>query len=85
MAPNLRRVLFISDLHIPYHHPGAFDFLRDCAAELKPTHVICTGDEIDAYSWSRYPKDPDVPGPAEELRETRRALKTLFKLFPRAV
>lgn len=42
-------VLCIPDLHAPYHHPTALDFLADVARRCKPTTVICPGDEVNAY------------------------------------
>ena len=34
------RILFISDLHIPFHHKDSFDFLRHLKQKYKPTRVI---------------------------------------------
>ena len=42
-----KSVLVISDLHIPYHHPQAFDFLKALKAKYKPDHVVNIGDELD--------------------------------------
>lgn len=78
-------VLTISDLHCPYQHPGAFDFLSDLKRAYKPKQVVCLGDEIDATAFSRYTKSPSNPNPTEELRQARISLRSLFKLFPRAV
>lgn len=39
------RILFISDLHAPYNHPDALDFLSDLNTKYKPTRVISLGDE----------------------------------------
>lgn len=39
------RILFISDLHIPYHHPDSFAFLQHLKDKYKPTRVISLGDE----------------------------------------
>lgn len=77
------RVLVIPDLHAPYQHPAAFDFLSDVAKRNRPETVVCIGDEIDAHSLSRYPKDPDGHSAGTELDKARAVLKTLFKLFPR--
>ena len=35
MKPKDKRILVISDLHIPYHHQDAFDFLK-VVAMIKP-------------------------------------------------
>lgn len=39
------RVLFISDLHVPYHHPDTFAFLEAVKKKYKPTRVVSVGDE----------------------------------------
>lgn len=75
-------ILTISDLHCPWRHPDAVDFLRDLARQIKPDRVICIGDEIDAHAWSRFPRNPKSPGPAEEIRLAVRSLQDLYKLFP---
>lgn len=75
-------ILTISDLHAPFHHPDAFDFLRDLKRQYKPHAVICLGDEIDAHAWSRFPRNPDLPGANDELSQAKAALKQLYKIFP---
>mgnify|MGYP001488392671 CR=1 FL=1 len=52
-AEDNSRILFISDLHIPYHHPDSFDFLRYLKDKYKPTRVISLGDEC-------FPPDVEV-------------------------
>lgn len=79
-------VLTISDLHCPWHHPDAFDFLADLKREYKPAQVVCLGDEVDAYAFSKYPKDPnqELP-PAQEVKAAQEALARLYKILPRVV
>ena len=76
------RILTISDLHAPFSHPAALDFLADLAREIKPDRVICLGDEIDAHNFARWPRDWEAPGPREEIEAARSFLKQLAKLFP---
>lgn len=76
------KILVIPDLHTPFHHPAAFDFLRRVAKDLKPQCVVCIGDEIDAHGWSRHDRNPDAPGQGAELRMAKRALQRLYKAFP---
>ncbi len=80
----MRDVVIIPDLHCPYHHKHAFDFLRDLIRDVKPSAIICIGDEIDAHTLSRYDSDPDLPGPAAELAAGRAALRSLWKIAPTA-
>lgn len=76
------RILIIPDLHIPYHHPEAFDFLKAIKKEYKPTSVICLGDECDKHSLSFHSSDPDLPNAGDELIESIKHLKVLYKMFP---
>ena len=39
------RILVISDMHVPFHHPDAFDFLRALKKKYKPDRIVCIGDE----------------------------------------
>jgi hypothetical protein len=77
------RLLAIGDLHTPFHHEHAFDFLRDLKREFKPEAVVNLGDELDAHGWSRHDRSPDAPGQKDELRGAKGHLKTLAKLFPK--
>jgi hypothetical protein len=52
-------VLVIPDLHCPFEHPDALEFLRAVKKRFMPSVFVCLGDEIDAHAFSRYPKDPD--------------------------
>lgn len=76
-------LLVISDMHHPYAHPGCVDFLADLARLNRPSEVVCVGDECDLHRWSTHPQNPDMPGPAEELRLARLALRSIYKLFPK--
>lgn len=73
--------LVIPDLHCPWHHPSAWDFLADLRRKYRPDHVICLGDEIDAHRWMTHPQSPDAPGPTDEIDQARTAIRRLFKLF----
>lgn len=75
-------VLHVSDLHAPFEHPHAMDFLRDLARNLRPDVVVNAGDEIDAHNFARWPREVESIGPKEELTGARRTLKRLAKLFP---
>jgi len=76
-------VLAIPDLHCPYHHKDAFDFLRDAAKEWKPTKVVCLGDEGDFHRMSVHAQHPDMLGPKDEHSQMIKSLKVLYKLFPK--
>ena len=62
------RILVISDLHIPYHHVDALEFLAHLAEKYKPTRVICLGDELDKHAMSFHASDPDLKSSGDELK-----------------
>jgi predicted MPP superfamily phosphohydrolase len=78
-------VLLISDLHIPYHHPDSFAFLKALKKEYKPDFVLCGGDETDAHALSMHSHDPDLDSAGKELVEAKKHIKELEKLFPKMV
>lgn len=79
-----RCILVISDLHCPYQHPDAVAFLKAIKAKYKPTRVVLSGDEADFHSTSFHDKDVDLESAGKELESTIKALKPLYKLFPKA-
>lgn len=79
--PN--NVLFISDLHCPYHHPDAFQFLKALSDKYKFDRVVCVGDELDYHAMAFHDHDPDLANAGEELQMGREALWELNKLFPK--
>ena len=77
------RILFISDMHIPYHHPDLIAFLTHLKAKYNPTRVVCLGDELDKHALSYHDSDPDLPSAGDELRKSLPVIKELFALFPK--
>jgi predicted MPP superfamily phosphohydrolase len=57
---NYSRILTISDLHIPAHHPQAFDFLKLLNKTIRPQIVVNGGDELDKHALSMHDSDPDL-------------------------
>lgn len=76
------RILLISDMHIPYHHPDALEFLQTLKDEVKPTRVICLGDELDKHALSFHDSDPDLPSAGDELRKSLPVVAQLYEMFP---
>ena len=73
---NHKKILIISDLHIPYHHKDSFDFLREIKKEFKPDTVINIGDSLDFHAISMHSHDPDLFSAGHELKEARRYVQT---------
>lgn len=76
-------VLAIPDCHIPFHHPDAFKFLAAVKKKYKPNEFIHLGDLEDWHSISMHDHDPNGLSPGLELQALRKAVKPLFKLFPK--
>lgn len=82
MKPSDKRIMVISDLHIPYHHKDSFKFLAAVKRSFKPTRVINIGDEVDNHGISFHNTDPDLLSPGDELIEAQKYCKKLEKMFP---
>lgn len=76
------RILFISDMHIPYHHVDTIAFLKHLKAKYNPTRVICLGDELDKHALSYHDSDPDLPSAGDELKKSIPVIQELFEIFP---
>lgn len=79
--PN-QRILFISDMHIPYHNKGLLPFLQKLKDKYKPTRVICLGDELDYHALSFHDSDPDLDSAGGELGKSIPVIKQLEEMFP---
>jgi hypothetical protein len=77
------RILFISDMHIPYHHAGLMPFLAGLKKKYDPTRIICLGDELDKHAMSFHDSDPDLMSAGDELRSSLPTIKNLERLFPK--
>lgn len=77
-----KRIIVISDLHIPYQHQDAFAFLKKVRDEFQPTRIINIGDEIDNHGISFHTSDPDLLSPGDELIKAQAECKKLKKIFP---
>lgn len=54
----LHRELNLSDVHIPYHDPHAWQLTLNIVSEVKPTKINILGDALDFYQLSTFDKDP---------------------------
>ncbi len=76
------RILFISDMHIPYHHKNTIPFLMMLKDKYKPTRIICLGDELDKHGISFHDSDPDLMSAGDELRAALPVIAELHSIFP---
>jgi hypothetical protein len=77
------RILFISDMHIPYHHPNTLSFLQSLKDRYNPTRVICLGDELDKHALSFHDSDPDLMSAGDELTASLPIIAELKEMFPK--
>lgn len=77
------RILVISDLHIPYHHENAIEFLAGLKRKYNPTRVVCVGDELDHCGLSYHEKSPDLYSAGHELEEAKKVIAQLHEMFPK--
>ena len=81
---NHKRVLILSDIHIPYHSIESLNAVFDFAKGEKPDAVLLNGDTIDFFQLSRFCKEPGKRSFAHELAAFKQFFEVLDKTFPQA-
>ena len=76
-------ILILSDQHFPYAHPDIIPFLKAVKKKFKPDTIVNIGDEIDGHAISFHESEPDLMSAGDELTAAIKAMKPLFKLFPK--
>ena len=77
-----KRILVISDMHLPYQHKDAIKFLAEIKKEFKPDRVINIGDLLDFHAISMHTHDPDLASAGHELTMARMYVKELESIYP---
>ena len=77
-----KRILVISDLHIPYHREDSFEFLKEIKKQYKPDTIVNIGDEIDCHALSFHDHNPDLASAGHELVRAKDYIKELESIFP---
>ena len=80
---GFKRILVLSDMHIPFHHKDSMEFIREIKKEYKPDFVVNIGDLLDFHAISMHSHDPDLFSAGHELREARKHVKELESIFPK--
>jgi hypothetical protein len=78
----MKKILVISDQHMPFEHPDTFSFLAAIKRRYKPDRIINIGDEVDNNDISFHDSDKDLPSAGDELKLAMKKLKRLEQLFP---
>lgn len=74
--------LVISDMHLPYQHRDAFDWLWALHNEYDFQQVLNVGDLIDHHAGSYHESEPDAPDAETEYLLAKRSAQELQQMFP---
>lgn len=74
--------LVISDLHLPYAHPQAFDFLFELNKVYAFENILCVGDLYDNHAGSFHTSEPDALNAEDEYLAAKRQASELQEIFP---
>lgn len=77
-----KRVLILSDIHIPFHDKSAVDLAVAWGKKQNPDAVILNGDTIDFYQLSRFEKDPRERKTKDEIDDAKAFLAYIAGSFP---
>lgn len=77
-----KKILWISDLHIPYHNLQAIKTAINYGREKKVNGIIIGGDMLDMYDVSFHEKTPNKTRIVRELEMAREFFEQLRKIFP---
>lgn len=78
---DAKRLLVLSDIHIPYHNIESLTCAFDFAKSEKPDAILLNGDTLDFFGLSRFAKDPKARSFAHELNTFKEFMDILKKTF----
>lgn len=77
----LEPILFVPDVHRPYHDKRAWRLFMQAARAFGPKHIVIIGDFADFYAVSSHSKDPRRALKLDaEVKDVRRGLDDLDSL-----
>ena len=76
-----KRLLVLSDIHIPYHNIESLTCAFDFAKQEKPDAILLNGDTLDFFGLSRFSKDPKARSFAHELNTFKEFMDVVKKTF----
>jgi len=79
---SYKRILVISDMHLPYQHKDSIRFLKEIKKEFKPDFVVNIGDLLDFHAINMHTHDPDLYSAGHELDKAKEYIKQLEDIFP---
>lgn len=78
-----KRVLLISDLHLPWALDGWFEFLQRIHSKRNYDVIISIGDEVDNHAISFHENELGMPTASKELEMAQEKMMLLGTLFPK--
>lgn len=81
---DARRILNLSDIHIPFHNAAALEAALAYGDSINPDCILLNGDVLDFAGISRFARDPRGPSVRDELDICGQFLDHLRARFPRA-
>ncbi|MBK7864363.1 MAG: metallophosphoesterase [Archangiaceae bacterium] len=76
----MTKTLVLGDIHAPYHHRRALEWVYRLADKMKPDRVVQVGDLRDQFSFSRYPKVLKM-SPEKEMELASAAVSKIWAHF----
>ena len=77
-----KKILVISDMHLPYQHKDSIIFLKEIKKEFKPDFVVNIGDLLDFHAISMHEHNPDLYSAGQELDKAKEYIKQLEDIYP---
>jgi len=77
-----KKILVISDMHLPYKHKDSITFLKEIKKEFKPDRIVNIGDLLDFHAISMHEHNPDLYSAGMELDKAKEYIKELEAIFP---
>ena len=77
-----KKILVISDMHLPYQHKDSIIFLKEIKKEFKPDRIINIGDLLDFHAISMHEHNPDLYSAGMELDKAKEYIQQLEAIFP---
>jgi len=80
-----KKILIISDMHLPYQHKDAIIFLKEIKKEFKPDKIVNIGDLLDFHAISMHETNPDLYSAGMELDKAKEYIKQIEDIFPEVI
>lgn len=78
------RILFLSDVHVPYHDKTALTLALKYGVEQNVDTIFLNGDFLDFYALSFFEKDPRKRDFGHEVDTARKVFGIIRNAFPKA-